>query len=422
MLLVKEEQAKNKVDKVTTTVGEELAQVKGFYSGTPNRNYPGMQSDEFNFDFYKPVTVGQRFSAAEISEKLKNALQKVKLENSKFEFALATLNPRGMLGYVERQSESFAKAYEDTVHNYSYVYALIPPSGSAAENLAPDEILIVVVKDIKNIVLRAMGWHIITAILFSLIIMSAFYLTLNTMLQQKKNSEIKNDFINNMTHEFKTPLATISLAVDALRNEKVINDREKMSYFNNIIKEENQRMNRQVETILRAALLDKNEIDMVLKPVNIHQVIANVLDKFSLQLEEKKGSANLSLKADNDLIDADEVHFSNLINNLMDNAVKYAKDNVPPMLKISTSSTAKSIFIKLEDNGIGMTKENMKRIFEKFYRAHTGNLHNVKGFGLRLSYVKTIVDAIGGNIKVESTIGQGSTFTIELPLKVKSKV
>ncbi len=417
MLLVKEEQVKDKLEKVTTSVGEELAQVKGFYSSTPNRSYQGIQPDDFSFDYYRPVTVGQRFSAAEITEKLKKAFSNVKLDKTKFEFALATLNPRGMLGYVERQSTNFAKAYEDTVHNYSKVYALMPPSGSAAENLAPDEILIVVVRDIKDIVLQSLGWHIIVAILFSLIIISAFYLTVNTMLRQKKNSEIKNDFINNMTHEFKTPLATISLAVDALRNEKVINDKEKMGYFRNIIKEENQRMNRQVETILRAALLDKTEVDLLLKPIHVHQVIHEVMDNFTLQLNDKKGKVHIDLSAANDLIDADEVHFSNLINNFFDNSVKYSKEHVPPDLKISTASNGKNISIKLEDNGIGMTKETLKRIFEKFYRVHTGNLHNVKGFGLGLSYVKTMVDALGGEIKVESILGKGSTFTIELPLK-----
>jgi two-component system, OmpR family, phosphate regulon sensor histidine kinase PhoR len=420
MLLVKEEQIKDKLEKVTTTVGEELAQVKGFYSSTPNRSYPGMQPDEFSFEFYKPVTVGQRFSTAEINEKLKTAFVNAKLDNSKYEFALATLNTRGMLGYIERQSNNFAKAYEDTLHNFSFVYALIPPSGTAAENLSPDEILIVVVHDIKNIVLKSMGWNISIAFLFSMIILSAFYLTVNTMLRQKKNSEIKNDFINNMTHEFKTPLATISLAVDALRNEKVINDREKMNYFSTIIKEENQRMNRQVETILRAALMDKNEVDMLLKPIHVHQVITEVMDNFSLQLDDKDGDAEISLNASDDLIEADEVHFSNLINNLIDNSVKYSKINVPPQLKISTTSNGKTISIRMTDNGIGMSKEALKRIFERFYRVHTGNLHNVKGFGLGLSYVKTMVTALGGNIKVESTLGKGSTFTIELPLKNKA--
>lgn len=220
-----------------------------------------------------------------------------------------------------------------------------------------------------------------------------------------------------MTHEFKTPLATISLAVDALRNDKVKNDGEKMNYFSNIIKEENLRMNRQVETILRAALMDRQEVDLNLRPVQAHDVIKDVLDNFALQLQEKKGSAELAINAQNDLINADEVHFSNLINNLIDNSVKYAKEDMPPVIKITTHSTDKNLVIRLEDNGIGMNRETVKRIFEKFYRAHTGNIHNVKGFGLGLSYVKTMVDAHHGDIRVESTLGKGSCFILTLPLK-----
>jgi two-component system phosphate regulon sensor histidine kinase PhoR len=220
-----------------------------------------------------------------------------------------------------------------------------------------------------------------------------------------------------MTHEFKTPIATISLAVDAMKNEKVLSDAGKIGYFSSIIKEENQRMNRQVETILRASQLEKQEVDLSLKPLHVHEVIKDVLDNFVLQLEEKGGKAELLLNASNDLIHADEVHFSNLINNLVDNAVKYSKENVPVRLKISTQSNAKKLTIRVEDNGIGMNKEAVKRAFEKFYRAHTGNIHNVKGFGLGLSYVKTMVDAHGGEVKLESVLGKGSTFTIELPLK-----
>jgi two-component system phosphate regulon sensor histidine kinase PhoR len=237
------------------------------------------------------------------------------------------------------------------------------------------------------------------------------------MLRQKKLGEIKNDFINNMTHEFKTPLATISLAVDAMRNEKVLQDRQKISYFSSIIKEENQRMNRQVETILKASQLEKQEVDLNLKPMHVHEVIKNVVDNFALQLEEKQGQAELVLNAANDLIDADEVHFSNLINNLVDNAVKYAKENTPIRLKITTESKEKKIIIRVEDNGIGMNKETVKRVFERFYRAHTGNIHNVKGFGLGLSYVKTMVQAHNGDIHVDSTLGKGSIFTVELPLR-----
>lgn len=217
-----------------------------------------------------------------------------------------------------------------------------------------------------------------------------------------------------MTHEFKTPLATISLAVDALRNEKVLESREKLSYFSGIIKEENKRMNKQVETILQAALTDRQELQLSLKPIQVHQVIHKALENFNLQLQDKNGKADLQLDAKNDVIKADELHFTNLISNLVDNAVKYSNDNL--LLKIQTSATNKMINIRIEDNGIGMSKETVKRIFEKFYRAHTGNLHNVKGFGLGLSYVKTVIDAHHGKIKVDSILGKGTTFTIEMPL------
>jgi two-component system phosphate regulon sensor histidine kinase PhoR len=146
-------------------------------------------------------------------------------------------------------------------------------------------------------------------------------------------------------------------------------------------------------------------------------VIRDVADNFILQLEDRKGKIELTLNAENDFIEADEVHFSNLVNNLIDNAIKYSKEDQPPLIRISTASTHRSIMITIEDNGIGMNKETVKRVFEKFYRAHTGNIHNVKGFGLGLSYVKTMVEAHGGNIKVDSLLGKGSTFTIELPLK-----
>jgi two-component system phosphate regulon sensor histidine kinase PhoR len=237
------------------------------------------------------------------------------------------------------------------------------------------------------------------------------------MIRQKKLSEIKNDFINNMTHEFKTPLATISLAVDALKNEKVTGDPQKLGYFSSIIKEENQRMNRQVETILKSALMERQEVELNLKPINVHQVIEDVVDNFMLRLDEKGGTLEMNLQAGQFIIEADEVHFSNLINNLLDNAVKYSKENTPPKVCITTTSNAKKIFIKIEDNGIGMTRETLKRIFEKFYRAHTGNIHNVKGFGLGLSYVKTVVEAHEGVIKADSILGKGSSFTIELPLQ-----
>ncbi len=416
MVLLREEQVKHNVEDATKDVAEELARHKGNYSGN-YKLFPGLHSEDFSIEVLRPITVGQRFNTAEIQQKIHKAFLKNDLKNIRFEFGLAALSTPGYPARMERQSKDFVSFYQDSIRNYSYSMPLIAPSGSPAENLSSDEVLIVVIPDYKDIVLKSLSWNIATAIIFTIIIIAAFYLTIRTMLRQKKLSEIKNDFINNMTHEFKTPLATISLAVDALKNEKVMGNPDKMIYFSSIIKEENQRMNRQVETILKAALMEKQEVQLMLRPLHIHQVIKEVAANFTLQLEDKKGKAELELNAKNDLIDADEVHFSNLINNLVDNSIKYAKDNVPPDIRITTSSDEKHITIRLEDNGIGMTRETVKRIFEKFYRAHTGNIHNVKGFGLGLSYVKTMVEAHGGVIKAESLLGKGSIFNIELPLK-----
>jgi two-component system phosphate regulon sensor histidine kinase PhoR len=416
MILLKQEQVKEKISKAVNIVGDELAQYKGNYPSV-NKGNPILQED-FTVDFLKPITIGKRFTAAELEEKIGNAFRSVGLENIRFEFLLHTGSPRtGMNVIPERQSKNFFTEYDDTLNNFSHGFILYAPSGSAAENLALDETLNVLVINWKKVAIQSLKLRFATAIFFTIVIIAAFYLTVRTMLRQKKLGEIKNDFINNMTHEFKTPLATISLAVDAMKNEKVLQDREKINYFRSIIKEENQRMNRQVETILKASQLEKQEVELNMKPLHAHEVIKDVVDNFALQLQEKQGQAELLLNASNDLINADEVHFSNLVNNLVDNAVKYAKDNIPIRLKITTQSNDKNIVLKFEDNGIGMSKETVKRVFERFYRAHTGNIHNVKGFGLGLSYVKTMVQGHGGQISVDSTLGKGSTFTVQLPLK-----
>jgi two-component system phosphate regulon sensor histidine kinase PhoR len=420
MILLQEEQIKKKVDEATKIVGDELGQFKGGYfpGPTSRASTENIFSDDFSLEFLRPTSIGKRFTVSELNEKIKIAFKRMGLEKMKFEFVLANLEPRtNLMGTIERKSDNFALEYNDTIDNYSKGYFLITPSGSAAENLTMDETLIVVGLNYKSLAFQSLRLRIITAILFTIIIITAFYLTVRTMLRQKKLGDIKNDFINNMTHEFKTPIATISLAVDAMKNEKVLQNREKISYFSGIIKEENQRMNRQVETILKASQLERQEVDLNLKPVHVHEIIKNVADNFSLQLEEKQGRAELLLNAENDLINADEVHFSNLINNLIDNGIKYSKENTPVYIKITTQSNGKNLVIRVEDNGIGMNKETLKRVFERFYRAHTGNIHNVKGFGLGLSYVKTIIEAHHGQIKADSTLGKGSIFTIEIPLK-----
>jgi two-component system phosphate regulon sensor histidine kinase PhoR len=413
MVLLRKDQVEQKVEDITKQVGEELAQYKGNSSTSAKKTFP---SDEFVLEYPRNYNVSQRFTTKELFDKIHTAFVAQKLENIPFEFALVTFK-NDALGEVERESPGFRDWYDDSANHYPKVFPLVPPSGSPAENLAADEWIIIVVPNVTDIVYKSLRLPIIISILFTLVICTAFFLTVRTMIRQKKLSEIKNDFINNMTHEFKTPIATISLAVDAIKNEKVQRDTEKLVYFSSIIKEENQRMNRQVETILKSALMDRQEVQLNLKPLHVHEIIGDVADNFILRLQEKQGSLETELKAANDLIEGDEVHISNLVNNLMDNAVKYSKDNVPPRICLVTSSTDKKFIIRIEDNGIGMTRETVKRIFEKFYRAHTGNIHNVKGFGLGLSYVKTVVEAHNGHIKAESTLGKGSCFTIELPLK-----
>ena len=368
--------------------------------------FPG---DKMQLQYFKPSVI-QRFSGDDINDIIRKAFNKNNLRNIPFEFAVTvnSLNGKQVL------SENFYKLYVDSAINKNHVIPLEPPSGSSFENLVREELLSVIVPQQKTIVWKEMFWFIIGAILFTLIITTAFFITIRTLLKQKKLSEIKSDFINNMTHEFKTPLATISLAVDALKNEKVKNDPEKTNYFTGIIKEENRRMNKQVETILQAALLDKQEVQLNLKKAHAHDFIISALNNINLQVEEKRGLLEVHLEAEDDLIMADEVHFTNLINNLLDNAVKYSKENL--QIKLSTGNSNEKLKIIIEDNGIGMNKETLNRIFEKFYRAHTGNVHNVKGFGLGLSYVKTMVHAHQGTIKAESIMGKGSTFILSFPL------
>jgi two-component system phosphate regulon sensor histidine kinase PhoR len=227
-------------------------------------------------------------------------------------------------------------------------------------------------------------------------------------------NEIKNDFINNMTHELKTPLATISLAVDALKTAKVQSDPTSVAYFSNIIKEENVRMNKHVETILETGQLENKDLELNRQPVNVHDLIQAVVDSYKLQLEEKPSNIHMQLDATKPEITADEEHLLHVLSNLMDNAIKYSKEAID--ILVSTANVNNKIIITVEDNGIGMTNETKKHIFEKFYRAHSGNIHNVKGFGLGMSYVKRIVALHKGQIRVQSELDHGTTIEITLPV------
>ncbi len=344
-------------------------------------------------------TVEGNFNAEEISEIIDKQMKQNNVKQ-KYEYCITNIYKNIIL-----QSPGFHLSEQET----AYRVELAPEDSYRAR-----ETLYISIREDKNLIIREMGWMVVASIIFTTIIVLAFALTVRTLINQKKVSEIKSDFINNMTHELKTPLATISLAIDALTNEKVIHDTDKIKIYSSMIKEENKRMNKQVEKILQAARLEKEEIKLTLQKLDAHQIISKVAHNLALQVQEKHGAIELHLAATDSVIEADEVHFSNIIFNLLDNAMKYSTE--APMIVVETLKHGNGMFtIKIRDNGIGMDKETQQRIFEKFYRAHTGNIHNVKGFGLGLSYVKAIVDAHDGKIKVESAPGKGSLFTITLP-------
>lgn len=361
--------------------------------------------------FLNPPTVEEKYKLEDVREKLKKAFAKEDLHYLQFEFAIINSTED-----FEMRTPNFEQAYWDTIANKRLFVGIGPETAADLEGISAPEHLIIIVPDFTKQIWGSLRWIILGGVAFMLVIIAAFFVTLRSLLNQKKLSEIKSDFINNMTHEFKTPLATISLAVDAIRNEKVQNDKEKLIYFTGMIKEENKRMNRHVETILQAALQEKQEMKLNLVELHVHEVIKKTLENYTLQLEEKKGKIELKLNASDDLIVADEVHFTNLVSNLIDNAIKYSYENV--VIKVSSHSTSRYLIVSIQDNGIGMSKESVKHIFEKFYRAHTGNVHNIKGFGLGMSYVKMVIDAHKGKIKVDSTLGKGSTFTVEIPRRL----
>lgn len=370
------------------------------------------------FDVTPPTLVMDHFTYDDIEEKLRASLAKHDAGKVKVDFAILKYSNSGPR--AEIKSPNFDKSYLSWLRDSTILNFQVPIGSSSNFFLAVDESISVLLPNFNREVWKSMTWSLVSFGLFTIVLLAAFYLTVRNMLEQGQLSKTKTDFINNMTHEFKTPIATISLAIDAIRNPKVQNDNTKMDYFSGIIKEENKRMNKHVETILQAAKMEKQELNLNFVPVHVHEVIAHIADAFALQLESKEGIIEQHLKAENDLIYADETHFNNLINNLVDNAVKYSNPDTPPVVKIMTTNSAKGVVIRVLDNGIGMSKETVKHVFDRFYRAHTGNVHNVKGFGLGMSYVKQIVEAHHGKIKVESTLGKGSLFIVEMPYNSKT--
>ena len=265
----------------------------------------------------------------------------------------------------------------------------------------------------KNL-LSGMIEILVLSLFFIGIIIAAFSISLYQVIRQKKISEIKTDFINNMTHEFKTPIATINLALDAIKNPKIISDEEKIKRYVQMIRDENKRMHGQVENVLRISRLEKNQLEISKDAVDMHDIIEEAIEHIQLLTDDKKGSVTTHFEAISTEVLGNQFHLTNVVVNMLENALKYSEN--APKIDVFTESTNKYFIFKIKDEGIGMSRNAQKYVFDKFYREHKGNIHNVKGHGLGLSYVKEIIDNHQGTVYVESEKGKGSTFTVKLPL------
>ena len=266
----------------------------------------------------------------------------------------------------------------------------------------------------RKFLLSSILGMIALSFLFTSIIIIAYSSAIYQLIRQRQISQIKTDFINNMTHEFKTPIATINLAIDSIRNPKIIGDQEKVMRYLSMIKDENKRMNAQVENVLRISKLEKNELNISKERLKLHDIIEDAVTHIELIVEDRKGYVKTHLNAEKSSILANDTHFTNVIVNILDNAVKYS--DKAPKIDVYTENVGNNILLKIADQGNGMSKQVQRKVFEKFYREHSGNVHNVKGHGLGLAYVKRIVEDHQGHISVESEKGKGSVFTIKLPL------
>ncbi len=265
----------------------------------------------------------------------------------------------------------------------------------------------------QSYIINEMGiWLFSSSIILIIIIFFAY--TINIILKQKRLSEIKNDFINNITHEFKTPISTISLSAEVLLGKNIMNEPERLANYAGIIKEENNRLKNQVDKVLQLATLDKDKLKLENEKIDLHELITSSAKSFGLIVREREGEINCNLNATQHIFYGDRIHITNTLHNLIDNAIKYTPEK--PIVTISSNSHKGFIEISVQDNGVGIAKEGQKYIFEKFYRVPTNNVHDVKGFGLGLNYVKTIVEAYSGSVKLISKENEGSTFVIKLPL------
>ncbi|MBU3049181.1 HAMP domain-containing histidine kinase [Chryseobacterium indologenes] len=314
----------------------------------------------------------------------------------------------GVLDKNSKLTSIVNKAYKEKKDNSTYSYPLFTDKKNTLYSLA-------LVFPKKEYSLAMNNWPMLLGTFLSLLtILGIYIISINYMMKQKKLAEVKTDFINNMSHEFKTPLATISVATDSLANDKIATNPDKVKYYSELIKQENLRMKKQVENVLNMSKLERNEVELFLKETNVRELIKKTTESFNLIVQQRNGSLTQQFNATQYNFKIDEFHISNMLVNLLDNANKYSPE--APEIHIETRNEGHWYVIEISDKGMGMETQNKTKIFEKFFREETGNIHNVKGQGLGLSYVKKIVELHKGQIIVDSHKGKGSTFIIKLPM------
>ena len=351
-------------------------------------------------DVYKKYyPINQRVNNRELNETIKEELQK---RNINLDFKYGVYGSDGLATKIK-------SGYYTINTTDSYKYPLFK-----SDDDVPEYILYVTFPTKNKHILSGISGILLLSLFFILIIIIAFSSSLYQLIKQKKISEIKTDFINNMTHEFKTPIATINLAIDSIKNPKIINDTEKVIRYVNMIRDENKRMHKQVENVLRISKLEKNQLDISTEIIDIHEVIEDAINHVSLLIDDKKGTVNTHFQAITSEINGNEFHLTNVLVNILENGIKYTQG--APKIDVYTESANKFFIIKIKDEGIGMSKSVQKQVFDKFYREQKGNVHDVKGHGLGLAYVKEIVEKHHGTVFVESEKGEGSIFTVKLPL------
>jgi two-component system, OmpR family, phosphate regulon sensor histidine kinase PhoR len=321
--------------------------------------------------------------------------------DTKFEYGI--YNPQRNIFLIE----SNAEAQKDLIEK-GYAARLF-----LGDIFTSPEYLLIYFPREKQFLLTELWGILLSSIILIIVIVYSFTYTITTIFRQKKLSEIKTDFINNMTHEFKTPISTISLACEALSDRDVIKSSEFMESYINIIQEENKRLAGMAEKILQTAVIEKGQLKMRREQIDLHEVIIDVIKNIRIQVEIKDGLIRRHFRAENPVISGDRVHLTNLVYNLLDNANKYSPRK--PVITVRTENTSSGILLTIEDHGIGISKAEQKKIFDKLYRVPTGNIHEVRGFGLGLSYVKAIVSEHKGKISLESEVNKGTTFKIFLP-------